>query len=73
MCISGGILFMWGVVPSFQFRVLIVVSQKTRFRHFENGKSTFRRTKQKSAFVAFLSNPRTTRVFDMALFRQTMP
>jgi hypothetical protein len=29
MRISGGLLFMWGVFPSFQFRVLVAASQKT--------------------------------------------
>jgi hypothetical protein len=28
MCIIGGLLFMWGVVPSFSFAVLIAASQK---------------------------------------------
>jgi hypothetical protein len=28
MRIPGGLLFMWGVFPSFQFRVLVAVSQK---------------------------------------------
>jgi hypothetical protein len=28
MRISGGLLFMWGVFPSFRFRVLVATSQK---------------------------------------------
>jgi hypothetical protein len=70
--IPGGLVFLWGVFPSFWFRVSMAASQKTRFRHSENGKSTFHRTKRKSASVAFLAIPRTTRVSDIASFRQTM-
>jgi hypothetical protein len=68
MHIPGGLLFMWGVFPSFRFRVLVAASQKTRFRYSENGKSTFRGTKQKSASMAFLAIPRATRMSDMASF-----
>jgi hypothetical protein len=28
MCIQGGLLFMWGVVPSFPFAVSVVALQK---------------------------------------------
>jgi hypothetical protein len=28
MCIPGGLLFIWSVLPSFRFRVLIAASQK---------------------------------------------
>jgi hypothetical protein len=28
ICIPGGLLFMWGVVPSFRFRVSVAASQK---------------------------------------------
>jgi hypothetical protein len=73
MCISGGLLFMWGVVPNFWFLFLVAASQKTRFRHSKNGKNIFRGMKRKSASVAFLAIPRATRVSDMAMFRQTMP
>jgi hypothetical protein len=31
MCIPGGLLFMWGVVPSFSFAVLVAASQKPDF------------------------------------------
>jgi hypothetical protein len=62
------LLFMWGVFPSFQFRVWVAASQKTLFRHCENRKSTFHGMKQKSASVAFLSIPRATRVSDMVSF-----
>jgi hypothetical protein len=41
MHILDGLLFMWGVFPSFQIGVLVAASQKTRFWHSENGKSTF--------------------------------
>jgi hypothetical protein len=64
---------MWGVVPNFSEAVLVAASQKTRFRHSENGKHTFHGTKRKLAFVEFLTIPRVTRMSDMALFRQTMP
>jgi hypothetical protein len=38
--IPGGLLFMWGVFPSFRFRVLIAASQKkTRFQHLKNRKN----------------------------------
>jgi hypothetical protein len=58
---------MWGVFPSFQFRVSVAASQKkTRFRYSENGKGTFHGTKQKSASMAFLAIPRATRVSDIA-------
>jgi hypothetical protein len=73
MHILDGLLFMWGVVTSFRFAVLVAASQKNGFRHSENGKSTFRGTKQKSASVAFLAIPRATRVSDMASFQQTKP
>jgi hypothetical protein len=63
---------MWGVVPSFRFAVLVVVSQKTPISHSKNGKRTFRGMKQKSASVGFLAIPRATRMFDIAMFRQTM-
>jgi hypothetical protein len=68
MCILGGLVFMLGVFPNFRFRILVAASQKTRFRYSENGKSTFRGTKRKSASVAFLAIPMATRVSDMALF-----
>jgi hypothetical protein len=71
--IPDGLLPMWGVFPSYRFRVSITTSQKNRFQHFENGKGTFRGTKRKSASVVFLAIPRVTRVSDMASFRQTMP
>jgi hypothetical protein len=29
MCIPGGLLFMWGLVPSFPFAVSVAASQKT--------------------------------------------
>jgi hypothetical protein len=73
MCIPGCLLFMWGVIPSFRYRVSVAASQKTLFRHSKNGKGTFRGTIRKSASVAFLSIPRATCVFDMASFQQTMP
>jgi hypothetical protein len=50
----GCLLFMWGVFPSFRYRVSVAASQKNLFRHSKNGKSTFRGTKRKSASVAFL-------------------
>jgi hypothetical protein len=68
MHIQGGLLFMWGVFPSFRFRVSVAASQKIRFQHSENGKNTFHGTKQKSASMAFLAIPRDTRVSDLALF-----
>jgi hypothetical protein len=68
MSIPGGLLFMWGVFPSFRFRVLVAASQKNPIWYFENGKSTFRGTKQKSASVAFLAIPRATRMSDMSSF-----
>jgi hypothetical protein len=48
-------------------------TKKKQFRYSKNGKGTFRGTKRKSAFVAFLAIPRATRVSDMASFWQTMP
>jgi hypothetical protein len=72
MRIQGGLLLMWGVVPRFQLRVLVAASQKTRFWHSKNGKSTYRGAKQKSASVAFLAILRATRVSDMASCQQTM-
>jgi hypothetical protein len=45
MCIPGGLLFMWGLVPSFEFVVLVAASQQTRFCHSKNGKQTFCGTK----------------------------
>jgi hypothetical protein len=67
MHILGGMLFIWGIVPSFRYSVSVTASQKTRFQHSKNGKSTFRGTKRKLASVAFLAIPRATRVSDMAL------
>jgi hypothetical protein len=64
---------MWGVFPSFRYRVSVAASQKTLFWHSKNGKSTFCGTKRKSAYVAFLYIPRDTHVSDMASFWQTMP
>jgi hypothetical protein len=68
MHIPGGLLFMWGVFPSFRFRVLVAASQKTRFWYSENGKGTFCGTKRKSASVAFLAIPRAMCMSDIALF-----
>jgi hypothetical protein len=73
MCIPCGLIFMCGVFPSFWFHVSVAASQKTLFRHSKNGKSTFRRSKRKSASVAILAIPTATHVFDMASFWQTMP
>jgi hypothetical protein len=73
MCILGCLLFMWGVIPGFRYRVSVAASQKTLFWHSKNGKGTFCGMIQKSASAAFLSIPRATRVSDMALFQQTMP
>jgi hypothetical protein len=73
ICIPGGLLFMWGVVSSFQFRILVVASQKTQLQYYENGKNTFHGMKRKLASMAFLTILRATRVSYMALFQQSMP
>jgi hypothetical protein len=73
MRIPGGLIFMWGVVPSFRVAILVAASQKTRFHHSENGKGTFCATKLISSSVAFFTIPRATRVSDMASFQKTMP
>jgi hypothetical protein len=65
-------IYVW-CFSSFWFRVSVVASQKTLFWHSENGKSTSRRSKRKSASVAILAIPMATHVSDMASFRQTMP
>jgi hypothetical protein len=39
--IPGGLLFMWGVVPSFRFHFLVATSQKTQFWYSKNGKALF--------------------------------
>jgi hypothetical protein len=41
MRIPGGLLCMWGVVPSFRFCISVAASQKTRFLHSKNGKKHF--------------------------------
>jgi hypothetical protein len=41
MCIPGGLLFMWGVVPSFQFRVSIATSQKNSVSVLKKWKKHF--------------------------------
>jgi hypothetical protein len=47
MRIPGGLLFIWGVFPSFRFRVSVATSQKKNlFQYSENGKSIFRGTKK---------------------------
>jgi hypothetical protein len=69
MCILGGLLFMWGVVSSFTFAVLMSTSQKNPISALKNRKCTFRGTKRKLASVVFLAIPRATCVFDMAVFR----
>jgi hypothetical protein len=74
ICVSQEVYYLCGVFsPNFWFPISVAASQKTQFRHSENGKSTFHWTKRKSAALAFLATPRATRVSDMALFRQTMP
>jgi hypothetical protein len=74
VCLSQGVYYLCGgVFPSFRFRVSVAASQKNPISALQKWISTFCGTKRKSAFVAFLSIPRATRVSDMALFRQTMP
>jgi hypothetical protein len=68
ICILGGLLFMWGVVPSFPFAVLVAASQKNPFWLSENGRRTFGWKKQIPASVAFLATLRATRISDMASF-----
>jgi hypothetical protein len=46
MCILGGLLFMWGGVLRFPFALSVAASQKTQFRHYENGKCTLDGTKK---------------------------
>jgi hypothetical protein len=36
MCISGGLLFMWGVVLNYPFAVSVAASQKTLVLALEN-------------------------------------
>jgi hypothetical protein len=43
-------------------------TKKSNFGTLKMEKSTFRGTKQKSAFVAFLAIPKATRMSDMASF-----
>jgi hypothetical protein len=41
MCIPGGLLFMWDVVPSFPFAVLVVASQKNLIPALQKWKTHF--------------------------------
>jgi hypothetical protein len=69
MCILGGLLFIWGVVPSFPFAVLVAVSQENLISALKNWKTHFLWDETKIV-VAFLAIPRATCMSDMALFRQ---
>jgi hypothetical protein len=70
ICILDGLLFMWGVLPSFRSRVSVAASQKIRFWHFKNRKSTFHGRKWESVSMAFIAIPVPTRVSDMASFHK---
>jgi hypothetical protein len=73
ICVSQVVYYLCRVLfPAFHLLFGSCLT-KTRFWHSVNGKHTFRRTKQKSAFVTFLTIPRATCVSDMASFWQTMP
>jgi hypothetical protein len=41
MCIPGGLLFMWGVVPSFPFAVSVAASQKNSISVLQKWKMHF--------------------------------
>jgi hypothetical protein len=41
MCILGSLLFMWGVVPSFPFAVLVAASQKNPISALQKWKMHF--------------------------------
>jgi hypothetical protein len=41
MCIPGGLLFMWGIVPSFRFRVSVDGSQKNLISAIQKWKKHF--------------------------------
>jgi hypothetical protein len=68
MYIPGGLLFMWGVVSSFLFVVLIADSQKNMILVLRKWKMHFLLDERKFASVAFLAIPRAMRVSDMASF-----
>jgi hypothetical protein len=41
MCIPGGLLFMWGIVPNFPFSVLVATSQKNLISALQKWKTHF--------------------------------
>jgi hypothetical protein len=41
MHIPGGLLFMWGIFPSFRFRVLVAASQKNPISVLQEGQKHF--------------------------------
>jgi hypothetical protein len=41
ICIPGDLLFIWGVVPSFRFRISVAASQKTDFGTLKMEKALF--------------------------------
>jgi hypothetical protein len=73
MCIPGGLLFMWGVVPNFPFVILVAASQKNPISALRKWKTYFLLDKTKIGLRGMLTIPRATCVSDMASFRQTMP
>jgi hypothetical protein len=65
MDIPGGLLFMWGVTPSFRLAVLVAASHKTQFQHSKNGKHAFCGMKRKTSSMVLLAVPKATRLSDM--------
>jgi hypothetical protein len=57
MCIPGGLLFMWGVFPSFRFRVSVVASQKNPISALQKWKKHFSSDKTKIGLCGVPRHP----------------
>jgi hypothetical protein len=72
MCILGGLLFMWGVVPSFPFAVSMAGSQNPILA-LQKWKTHFSWDEMKIGLRGVPRHPKGHVRSDMALFRHTMP
>jgi hypothetical protein len=59
MRIPGGLLFMWGIVPNFRFRVFIAVSQKKPILAFRKWKKHFSWDKTKIGLHGVPRHPKS--------------
>jgi hypothetical protein len=58
ICIPGGLLFMWGVFPSFRIRVLVAASQKNLISALRKWKRHFSWDKTKIGLCGVPLHPK---------------